>query len=68
MNNSSQLNEYSCEEVKVVMIVDTSEACSSDSTAPREGSNGSEGGVRQIDQTQAQDSYMKIKMHAVQCL
>jgi len=50
------------------MIVDTSEACSSDSTAPREGSNGSEGGVRQIDQTQAQDSYMKIKMHAVQCL
>jgi hypothetical protein len=50
MNNDSQHNGFSSEEGKVVMIVDTSEAYSSDSTAPKEGSNGSEGGVRQIDQ------------------
>ena len=54
------------------MIIDTSEAYSSDNTATKQGggngSNGSEHSARSIDQSQAQDSYLKIKLHAMQCL
>ena len=52
------------------MIVDTSEAYSSDNVQPavkKEGNN-SDGGFSSSSKTQEQDSYFKVKMHAMVCL
>ena len=73
INNATgdQHESYSSEEGKVVMIVDTSEAYSSDNMpGPNQaaGSSNSEHSQGGGQANQEQDSYFKIKMHAMSCL